>query len=280
VTPWRPRPGHPYLAGAPLLVAHRGGARLAPENTLDAFRQATDSWWADMLEMDVRLTRDGEVVVIHDGTVDRTTDGTGPVSGLTLKEIQSLDAGYRFTDLAGAHSFRGRSVVVPTLDDVLSEFPSMRLNIEAKEPPVARPLVEVIARHRAEHRVLVAAELEASRRGARGYRGPWGASARQLRVFWALHWLPGGSPYTPEADVFQVPERHGRLRVVTPRFLRQAHRLGIPVQVWTVNREDDMRRLLDMGVDGIQTDRPDLLASVLTERTGRPVPPGAREADR
>jgi len=92
-----------------------------------------------------------------------------------------------------------------------------------------------------------------------------------------LHWLPGGSPYTPRADIFQVPERSGRLRVVTRRFVDEAHRVAIPVHVWTVNREDDMSRLLDLGVDGIQTDRPDLLASVLTERTGRPVPPGARE---
>lgn len=261
-----------------MLVAHRGGSRLAPENTLEAFRQATDVWWADMLEMDVRLTRDGRVVVIHDATVDRTTDGTGPVSSLDLKEIQSLDAGYRFEGLSGDHAFRGRGVVVPTLDDVLTAFPAIRMNIEAKEPQVARPLVEVIARHRAEHRVLVAAEVEASRRDARGYRGPWGASARQLRVFWALHWLPGGSPWTPSADIFQVPERHGRIHVVTDRFVREAHRHGIPVQVWTVDREEDMHRLLDLGVDGIQTDRPDVLAAVLTGRCGRPVPPGAREA--
>jgi glycerophosphoryl diester phosphodiesterase len=93
-----------------------------------------------------------------------------------------------------------------------------------------------------------------------------------------MHWLPGGGPYTPGADILQVPERRGRLRVVTKRFVREAQRRSIPVQVWTVNREDDMHRLLDLGVDGIQTDRPDLLASVLTERTGRPVPPGAQGA--
>ena len=274
MTPWRPRPGHPYLAGAPLLVAHRGGAELAPENTIEAFRMAVDVWWADMLEMDVRLTRDGQVVVIHDPTVDRTTDGTGNVSDLSLEEIRSLDAGYRFTDPGGAASYRGRGVVIPTLDEVLTAFPAMRINIEAKESAVAGPLAEVVARHGAEQRVLIAAERETSRRGARGYPGPWGASARQLKVFWALHWLPGGSPWTPRADVFQVPETHGRLRVVTPRFVRAAQRRGIPVQVWTVNRADDMHRLLDMGVDGIQTDRPDLLSAVLTERVGRPVPPG------
>jgi glycerophosphoryl diester phosphodiesterase len=136
--------------------------------------------------------------------------------------------------------------------------------------------VEVIARHAAEHRVLVAAEFEASRRDARGYPGPWGASSEQVGLFWLLHRLPGGGPYTPKADIFQVPETRGRLRVVTSRFVREAHRRGIPVQVWTVDREEDMKRLLDLGVDGIQTDRPDILSAVLTERTGRPVPPGAR----
>jgi len=281
VTPWlQRRPGHPYLAGAPLLVAHRGGSLLAPENTLVAFRMAVESWWADLLEMDVRLTSDGAVVVIHDATVDRTTDGSGEVADFSLEEIQGFDAGYRFLDADGTHPFRGRGVVIPTLDEVLTAFPDVRMNIEAKEPAVARPLVEVVMRHRAEHRVLVAAEFEASRREARGYRGPWGASYHQILFFWLLHWLPGGSPYTPSADIFQVPERRGRLRVVTPRFVRHAQRLGIPVQIWTVNEEADMHRLLDWGVDGIQTDRPDLLSAVLTERTGRPVPPGEGRAGR
>jgi glycerophosphoryl diester phosphodiesterase len=237
---------------------------------------AAEEWRADMLELDVRLTRDGEVVVIHDATVDRTTDGSGAVRDFTLEEIRSLDAGYHFEDVDGVRRFRGLGVSVPTLDEVLSEFRDMRINVEAKEPAVAAPLVQVIRRHRAEHRVLIAAELEASRKDARGYAGPWGASYRQVLLFWLLHRLPGGSPYTPRADIFQVPERRGRLRVVTPHFVREAHRHSIPVQVWTVNREDDMRRLLDLGVDGIQTDRPDLLAAVLTERTGRPAPPGAR----
>jgi glycerophosphoryl diester phosphodiesterase len=244
---------------------------------MPAFRMATEEWWADMLEMDVRLTRDGEVVVIHDPTVDRTTDGSGAIADLTLDEIRSLDAGYRFTDERGGHPFRGNGVRVPTQDEVLDAFRDVRINIEAKEPAVAAPLVRVITRHGAEQRVLIAAEFEKSRREARGYAGPWGASYTQILLFWLLHRLPGGSPYTPAADIFQVPERRGSLRVVTPRFIREAHRLSIPVQVWTVNQEEDMRRLLEWGVDGIQTDRPDLLARVLTERVGRPVPPGARE---
>jgi len=261
-----------------MLVAHRGGSLLAPENTAMAFRLAVESWWSDMLEMDAHLTRDGHVVVIHDPTVDRTTNGSGRVRELTLREIQSLDAGYRFQDASGGHPFRGKGAVVPTLDEVLATFRSVWINVECKHPEVAGPVADVVARHGAEHRVLIAAERESFRRGARGYRGPWGVSREQGLAFWLLHRLPGGSPYTPRADVLQVPEIWKGRRIVTPRFIRAAHRSNIPVQVWTVNHADDMRRLLDWGVDGIQTDRPDLLAGILTERGVRPSPPGIRAA--
>jgi len=274
----RPRPGRAYLAGAPMLVAHRGGAKLAPENTLPAFRSAVEEWGADMLEMDVRLTRDGRVVVIHDDTVDRTTDGTGLVSDFTLAEVRGLDAGYHFVDLDGRPTFRGRSVRVPTFGEVLDACPSVWLNVEAKEAAVAGPLVEEIRKHRQEHRVLVAAEHEENRQDARGYEGPWGASSRDSALFWLLHRVPGGGAYTPRVDVFQLPERWRGLRVVTSRFVREAHRRNIPVHVWTVDDPDDMRRLLSLGVDAIVSDRPDLLSDVLVEVAGRPLPPRSRKA--
>ena len=267
------RPGCTYLAGAPLLVAHRGGSKLAPENTLAAFRQAIHRWRADMLEMDVRLTRDGEVVVIHDETVDRTTDGTGTVASLTYAEVASLDGGYRFRDPEGSYSFRGLGVSVPRFEDVLLDLPGVRLNVEAKEPQVASPLVDIIRRHGEENRVLVAAEFESNRRSVRAYPGPWGASRTHVFWFWALHRLPKGGGYVPQADILQVPEVWNGLRIVTPRFIRAAHERNLPVQVWTVDDPADMQRLLSWGVDGIQTDRPDLLARVLTEVAGRAPPP-------
>ena len=274
--PYSRRPGRTYLAGAPMLVAHRGGAKLAPENTMPAFRAAVDAWGADMLELDVRLSRDGVVVVIHDETVDRTSDGTGPVGAYSLAELQGFDAGYRFVDVRGEHSFRGAGVTFPTFEDVLTAFPGMRLNVEAKEPQVAGPLVDLIRRHDAQHRALVAAEFERSRRSVRGYKGPWGASRHHVFLFWLLNRLPGGSPYTPGADVLQVPMVWKRLRIVTPDLVRRAHERNLPVQVWTVDDPDEMRELLAMGVDGIQTDRPDLLAAVLTEVAGRPRARGLR----
>jgi len=274
----RPRPGRTYLGGAPVLVAHRGGARLAPENTLPAFESAVRDWGADMLEMDVRLTRDGHVVVIHDATVDRTTDGSGPVSDFTLDELRQLDAGYRFTDLDGDCSFRGVGVRVPTMEEVLEACPGVWLNVEAKEARAAGPLADLIRRHGQEHRVLFAAEHERNRKAAVGYSGPWGASRRHCMLFWLLHWLPRGGPYTPAVDAIQVPEVWKGLRIVTRRFIDEAQRRNIPVHVWTVDDPEDMRRLLAMGVDAIQSDRPDVLAEVLTEVCGRPPPPTVRAA--
>ncbi len=273
--PGRPRPGHPFLAGAPVLAAHRGGAALAPENTMAAFRQAVDEWDADMLEMDVRLTADGQVVVLHDETVDRTTDGTGPVRDMAWDEVRRLDAGHRFRDLSGEFPYRGRGVRIPLFDEVLRELPRMRIMVEPKSSEAAGPLVDAIRARGAEHRVLIGAEYERTRRAARGYRGPWGASRRQVVPFWILHRIPGvGRWYVPGVDAFQVPETSGRHRVVTPAFVRAAHRANIPVHVWTVDDPADMRRLLEWGVDGIQTDRPDLLSDVLAEVAGRPPAPG------
>lgn len=273
----RPRPGHPFFGGAPLLIAHRGGAGLGPENTMSAFLQAVDEWDADMLEMDVRLTRDGHVVVIHDETVDRTTDGHGPIRAMTWNEARSLDAAYRFRDPDGEYPLRGAGVRLPLFAEVLDAFPHMRMIVEPKAAEAAAPLVREIRAARAEERVLVGAESEATRVGAQGYRGPWGASRKQATRFWILHHLGLASRcYVPAADGFQLPERSGRFRAVTPRLIGAAHAANMPVYVWTVDDAPDMRRLLEWGADGIMTDRPDILAGVLADVTGRPAPRGMR----
>ena len=269
----RPRPGHPYLAGSPLLIAHRGGAGLAPENTLEAFRSAVEEWGADMLEMDVRSTRDGVVVVIHDETVDRTTDGSGRVRDFTFQELQELDAGFRFRDPRGRPTFQGNGVRVPRFEDVLEAFPTVRINVETKDEFSAPGLVEIILRHGAQDRVLVASEWEKNRRSVVGYPGPWGASRSHLTRFLFLIHTPFGRWYTPACEALQLPETHRGVRLLTSRFIREAHRRNLPLHVWTVDDPDDMRRLLALGVDGIQTDRPDLLAPILSEVAGRPPAP-------
>lgn len=257
-----------------MLVAHRGGSRLAPENTLVAFRRALDWWNADMLELDVRATRDGEVVVLHDATVDRTTDGTGAVESMTLAELRALDAGHRFRAPDGTTPFRGLGVRVPLLREVVEAFPRTRLNVEIKARAAAAPSVRVVRELGASHRTLIAAAVESIRRPARGFEGPWGGSRRQLFPFLLLHRTPLRSLVRPEADVFQVPLRWKGIPVPTRAFVREAHRLNIPVQVWTIDEPREMERLLELGVDGIQTDRPDRLAEVLHRRRERPRPPG------
>lgn len=249
-----------------MFVAHRGGAALAPENTMAAFEPAVRRWDADMLELDVQPTRDGVAVVFHDRTVDRTTDGTGPVRAFSLAELQALDAGAGFQDLDGTPSFRERGVRVPTLDEVLGAFPHLRINVEIKVRAAARPVREVIRRHAAERRVLVAAEHERARWPVRGYPGPWGASALHLFSFWISHRLPVVPTRAPSADVLQVPDVWKGRPVVTEALVQEAHALNLPVHVWVVDVEARMHELLDLGVDAIQTDRPDVLDRVFRAR--------------
>jgi glycerophosphoryl diester phosphodiesterase len=244
-----------------------------------AFRQAVERWGADMLETDVHATADGRLVVIHDPTVDRTTNGTGAVAEMAWDEIRELDAGYRFVDLEGRNSFRGIGVGIPLFEELLAELPGIRVNVDAKVPGISHLLREEIRKHGAESRVLVAAEFDRHRKGIRGYPGPWGAGREQITRFFLAQKLGRlGRFYTPRADALQVPDFWEGRQILSPRFVREAHTRNIPVHPWTIDDEDDMRRLLSWGVDGIQTDRPDILARVLHEEFGRPLPPGLAEA--
>lgn len=240
---------------------------------MEAFHLAVKTWGVDMLEMDARLSADGEVVLIHDETVDRTCNSVGVVAQMTWDQLRTLDAGYRFRNLLGEMSFRSLGVRIPRLDDVLEAFPGIRINVETKCREVAEPLLQIIRRHGAEHRVLIAAELESTRREVRGYGGPWGASRRQIALFWTGVQARMTDWIRPRYDVLQVPEVWHGIRVVAPRFVDAAHRMNLAVHVWVVDDEQEMRRLLSWGVDGIQTDRLDVLSSVLSDVADRPPPP-------
>jgi glycerophosphoryl diester phosphodiesterase len=264
----------PALAGGPLLIAHRGGAGLAPENTLAAFESAHRDWAADMIELDVRATRDGVCVVIHDDTVDRTTDGTGPVAERTLTELQRLDAGYRFTPAGGdSFPFRGRGVRVPTFDEVLATLPRMRFTVEIKSGAAQEGLADAIRNHGAHERVIVAGMYDADRARFRNYAGTLSASGQQLRRFYLAHRCYAAALVPLRAHVVQMCEEWEGRQLLTPRLVRDLRRRGIPVHVWTVNEIADMHRLLDWGVDGLLSDYPDRLARVLHERVARPLPP-------
>lgn len=239
-----------------------------------AFLDASELWQADMIELDVRATADGHCVVIHDALVDRTTDGTGPVEAMTLEEIQSLDAGYRFTpDDGKTFPFRGQGICVPTIAEVFAALPSTRLTVESKTVAVQVPLFRAIAEYHATERVIAAGERNAFRTIFHTYRGPISASLEQSLPMWFAHHVFLDRLTWMRADVVQMPEfYHGR-RMLKPNFIRALHTQGIQIHIWTVNEPADMHRLLDWGADGLITDFPDRLARVLHERVGRPLPP-------
>jgi glycerophosphoryl diester phosphodiesterase len=265
---------HVVLDGAPLLIAHRGGSGLAPENTLAAFLEGAGTWGADMIELDVHASADGHCVVFHDDTVDRTTDGSGPVAGMTLTQLRELDAGYRFTRDGVSYPYRGRGVGISTFDEVLEALPTMRFTVEVKVGAAQAPLFAAIRRHDATHRVIAAGMNDRDRTQFSGYRGAVSASAEELRRFYFRYRMGLGRFFPPRADVVQVPEEWGDRRIVTPGFVRALRARGIPVHVWTVDARADMKRLLEWGVEGIVTDRPDVLGMLLHEEYGRPLSPG------
>src|SRR5262245_35099365 len=156
---------HPFLEGLrpTLHIAHRGGALLAPENTLPAFRAAVERWRTDMLELDLHATRDGELVVSHDPTVQRCTDGDGRIADQTFAELQRLDAGFHFSsDGGGTHPFRGQGLRIPTFREVLRAFPGLRLNVEVKAeaPGVESAVANLLRSEAAERRVCLGSELD------------------------------------------------------------------------------------------------------------------------
>ena len=265
----QPRPPQPYLQGdRPLVLAHRGGADLAPENTMAAFQNAVDLG-VDILELDVHTTADGTVVVIHDESVDRTTDGTGAVHDFTLANLRQLDAGYDFSpDNGQTFPFRGQGIGIPTLEEVFAAFPDMRINIEIKQsdPPIEAAVLEVIERAGAQQRVLVGSEYDDVMARFRSLAPDIATSAatNEVRNFYLAQLLRVSAIYRPLADAFQVPEYSGSTHVVTPSFVDAAHHHGVKVHVWTVNDAETMQRLLDIGVDGIITDRPDVALEVVS----------------
>ena len=266
---------HPVLQGGPLLIAHRGGGGLMPENTLHAFRAAAERWQADMIEMDVRATSDGHCVVIHDATVDRTTNGTGAVNAKTLAELRALDAGYRFTcDGGKTFPLRGQGVRIPTIEEVFTALPEMRITVELKSADAQAPLFAAVEKFKAADRVIAAGERNAYRTIFGQYPGPKSASLEEAMPFFVMHKLLVARLGRVPADVVQTCEIYRGRRILSPRLVRDFHRAGIMVHVWTVNEVADMERLLDWGVDGLVTDRPDRLAEVLHRRLARPLPPG------
>lgn len=246
----------------PFVFGHRGAAGLAPENTLPAFDRGVAEG-VDGIELDVHLSADGIPVVIHDSTLERTTDASGPVTSLTADALARIDAGYRFQP-DRQFPFRGQGIGVPTLREVLARHPDTRVIIEMKMDiaELGEAVAGDVRRASAAERVCVAGYGSRSAAAARRALPEMAFSACQDEVKLALYrtWA-----FWPVRDTqyggYQVPETVGRLRVASPRFVRYAHAAGLRVHIWTVDEAAVAARLLSWGVDGLITNRPDVIVA-------------------
>jgi glycerophosphoryl diester phosphodiesterase len=249
---------------ARLVIAHRGDSAHVPENTMASFAAAV-ALGADALELDVRITRDGVPVVIHDATVNRTTNGSGLVRALTYHELLTLDAGARFTVDAGRSvQFRDRGFRIPTLGDVLAEHRDVSLIIEVKEAGAVAATKEQLRRFGAESRVLIdSAEHDAVApfRGAGAYTGA--SVPEATRLLRALAW-PRGNERLPY-DALCIPRWYKGFRIPVRRLAAIARRVGVVTHVWTVNDPAVARRLWKSGVQGIITDDPKAMLAARAE---------------
>ena len=264
---------HPYFdSPTPHLFGHRGASAKAPENTLVAFERA----WAcgvPYLETDCHPTRDGEIVILHDPAVDRTTDGSGPARELRFSEVQRLDAGFRFTPDGGrTFPYRGQGIHIPRLVEVLEHFPEARINLEVKaeDPEAAEEVLRIVRQTGAAPRMLLAAEkdgvLEHIRKLDPGTA--IGSSLGDVVAFFQAFREGEIEGHTPRGQALQIPPRFMGQDLVTPESVEAAHRLDLRIHVWTVNEPEEMVRLLRCGVDGLMSDDPETLVRVAREHAG------------
>ncbi len=265
-----PAPEHLFFAQFdqyPLVIAHQGGNLIAPDETLFAYEQAVDLG-VDILEGDLHITSDGVLVLIHDESVDRTTNGRGLVEEKTLAELKELDAGYNWTPNDGeSYPYRGQGITIPTLEEVFQAFPGYPVNLEIKktETSLEQPLCELLRKYEMQDKALIAsfhdermAEFrevcpEVATSGSRG----------EVTKFVILNYAFLGGIYSPAANALQVPERDSGILIVRPAFISGANRRNMQVHVWTPNTAEELQHFIDLGVDGIITDRPDLLMELI-----------------
>ncbi len=291
---------NPWLDRRVLNIAHQGGEIEAPSNTLFALKTAVEKG-GDVLELDVHATADRKLVVLHDSTVDRTTNGEGRVDQMSLEEIKELDAAYWFVPDCGtchdepddAYEYRGfatgdRSIPsnlkrfepndfrIPTLREVFEAFPNMFINIEIKETapetvPYERELAELLAEfERTDDTIVVSFYDDAVERFKLLAPEVHTATATgETAAFYLTTQGPLPGAPNPRYQALQVPIEFNGIEVVTEEFVADAHANDLAVHVWTINSLDDMEWLIDIGVDGIMTDRPTLLEKVLKKEKVR-----------
>ena len=267
-------PPNQYYAGVtrPLVIAHQGGDGVWPGNTMFAFERAVEAG-ADVLEMDAHITKDGEIVLMHDETVDDTTDGTGLIEDLTLAQLKELDAAYEWSNDDGkTFPHRGQGMQVPTLDEIFERFPQMRYVIEIKltENPIDKPLCDLIRQFNMQDKVVIASFHDEAMQNFRVTCPDVATSASRTevrnfvllgKVFLSGFIVPRYQTIQPPYD----PSESLGITIVTERFIRGAHAKNIRVEPWTVNDPELMKQYIEWGVDGIITDRPNLMVEVLEE---------------
>lgn len=250
-----------FLSDNVLNIAHRGGALLAPEETLEAFHNALDVG-ADALELDLHGTSDGVIVCLHDDTVDRTTDGTGEVSAMTFDELRGLDAGYNFTtDDGETFPFRGSGLLVPSFEEVLDAFPKQFFVIEIKqtEPSIVTDVVDLIAARDMMGQVILASVSDVVVAEIRADLPDVHTSfAGGEMVLFITITESNEASYEPPARFIQAPHTG-----IEETLMDRAVRFDLKVHAWTVNDREDMERLIELGVDGLITDDPATLREVL-----------------
>lgn len=268
----RPVPPHPFFDTFdtyPLVMGHADdtGQGFWPGNTMLYLAGSADLG-VDVLEMDIHMTQDGHLVLMHDDTVDRTTSGEGAVADLTLDEIKALEVGVNWTQDDGAtYPYRGAGLQVPALAEVFERFPDYPMIIEIKpeDPAVAEALCRLIQSYNMTNNVIIPAyhdtTIQAFRTACPAVATA--ASSSEVRAFVALNFVFLANLLPLNYEAFQVPEESDGIPIVIESFVRTAHRRGLQVHVWTINDTDDMQRLTNLGVDGIMTDRPDRLFDVL-----------------
>jgi glycerophosphoryl diester phosphodiesterase len=257
-----------FTGPTPRVFGHRGAAGLAPENTLPSFALAL-ALGCDILELDVRGTHDGMVVVFHDETLERTTNGSGPISDRSLAQLESLDAGYHFTRDGRDFAYRGHGLRIPTFEAVLRAFPLAYCNVEIKQddPPMVEEVIAVVRKLNAEHRVLLAAEHDAIMKRIRLHAEEIATSACTGEVADFVNRFRNRElgDYKPVSRALQIPARYGDVQLVTADSVAAAHRVGLEVHVWTINDPEEMSQLLHAGVDGIISDLPGLARVVVDQ---------------
>jgi glycerophosphoryl diester phosphodiesterase len=265
---------HPFFAiPRPIVFGHRGACGERPENTLASFERAL-AQGAAVIETDVHRTRDGVVVVLHDPDLTRTTDGSGAVAEHDFAELQTLDAGFRFTSGDGAFPFRGTGIRVPTLAEAFARFPGVRFNVEVK--PTDRALVRatlgLVREHAREGLTLIAAEREDAMAlvheeiAATGIEPALGASVSDVLGF--VRAAVEGREPPPRPMALQIPPAFVGRPLVTRELLDFAHAHDVQVHVWTVNEPAEMKRLLALGVDGVMSDFPGRLRACVDALRG------------